>query len=159
MKTVRFDEAIERVLAVLRAQPESWGDEILLVRDLTGRIRVALRNPPPGLDETRAALEATLREAAGAFCADEPILLESEMFAPASFFDNPEARALHGQIRFLERQFTGSDWTRPLLENAGRRPVDGAGLLRPPSRGIRQAGPDRRPGPRIPGGLFVIVAA
>jgi len=110
---VRFEEALTRYLDVVRA---SRGDalrdagRVVVIRDLTGRLRLAVEKLPENLD----ALFARLREAAGPFFG-EGILEKGSMFAPDAVFDSQDLVEKGDEIFLLERVVTGAEFGRGLL--------------------------------------------
>lgn len=114
---IRFDQALGHAVALLRGTG-FVGAHLVLVRDLYGRLHLAVddrepwRKPPSeALDRIRQALASEL----GAFGPDleVPPLLASELVSPATLFGAPSLLLLHTEsprISLLERQVMGSDW-------------------------------------------------
>lgn len=111
--TVRFDEGLDLAVAFARDHLAELGGDVVIVRDLLGRIRIALG----GVPKEREALAGALHPQLGAFSpgAGQIFLVKSEMLAPEAVFDAPELRRLDEGVRLLERWVIGSDWLRPPL--------------------------------------------
>jgi hypothetical protein len=111
--TVRFDEALDRAIDFAREHRADLGGEIVIVRDLVGRIRFALGGEPKDSSKLSGELHALL----GAFSpgASQVFLVRSEMLAPEAVFAAPELRHLEEGIRLLERWVIGADWLRAPL--------------------------------------------
>lgn len=129
MTVVRFDSALGAAQALVTAELAAWAHDIVLVRDIYGKVRVAIddrrraEKPPK---DTLAELAARLDTALGAFSPGAPsmFLLASEMVAPEEIFAAEElsARAAPAGIRILDRQIVGSDWSRtPFADGAANR--------------------------------------
>lgn len=116
--TVRFDEALDRTLAFAREHLARLGGDVVIVRDLLGRIRLALGGEPEAPEALCGELQALL----GAFSPGpaQLFLLRPEMLAPEAVFAAPELRHLEKGIRLLERWVIGSDWLRPPLPRRSR---------------------------------------
>ncbi len=114
--SVRFDEALERAIGLARERLASLGGDIVITRDLFGRIRFALANEVTD----RLALAAELHTLLGAFSAGvgQLILQRSELLAPEAIFDAAELRQVEPGIRLLERWVIGADWLRAPLPRA-----------------------------------------
>lgn len=126
--TIRFDEAMRGYLEVVRSAqsaalaPGKVG-KVVVVRDLRGRLRLAIeKGPKDGAD--LAALQQQLREAAGPFFGGGP-LWRDELLAPDALFDAKDGYKA-GDVTVLERTTMGADWTRSALPNEEPRPPRGA---------------------------------
>lgn len=111
--TIRFDDAFDAALALIRgAPPELIGaGKVVVIRDLYGRIRLAVQHRTDALDVLVAQLATvTGRYHAGA------ALIEGEMFASPAVFGSPDRYQLGG-VDVLERGLIGADWTRAPLPN------------------------------------------
>ncbi len=117
-KPIRFDEAWSRAQGFMERHPELSSAKPVLVRDLAGRIRLALDDRsgqvPP--ENVRQALATELDEQLGSFSpgTSSLLLLASHLFAPDEIFSSPDAHALPTgpNYRVLERHVIGSDWLR-----------------------------------------------
>ena len=115
--TVRFDEAWAQCLQVLCSEKadileSADSGKRVLVRDLMGRIHLALERVPTG--EPFDALLSELKEAAGAFWSGR-VLDGREMVAPEAVFQSVDAVEAAPGIWAVERLVTGADWGRGLL--------------------------------------------
>lgn len=127
---IRFDEAWERANEFLRQRPELGSSRVVLVRDLHGKVRIALddRGAEVLSGEERTALAASLALELGAFSpgTSDLFLLASKMFAPDEIFVSPDTlSATPGQQghRILDRSIIGEDWLRePLGKGPPRNP-------------------------------------
>ena len=112
--TIRFDEALERVLLLVSSNPDgvlAGVGKLVVVRDLRGRLRLALERPP----RDQKAVERLLHESAGAFAADG-LLIGTEMLLPDAVFNSPDVHH-QGGVAVLERVAMGAEWTRRPLRN------------------------------------------
>jgi len=118
--TLRFDDALVRATAIIRAHRASLvaAGRMRLVRDLLGRSRLVVEHRIESLDAVDTKLAAEL----GAYFAG-PSLVADEMVAPEIVFgvDDRELLVLN-DVEVLERVLIGADWTRGPLPNAEPRP-------------------------------------
>ncbi|WP_437877949.1 ParA family protein [Sorangium sp. So ce513] len=113
-RPVRFDEALERAKEFLKLRGAELGDQVIVVRDLYGRISLALdadRRP------SHADLALELHARLGAYSPgdDDIFLFRGEMFAPDAVFAAEDALPLlegNKDVRLLDRRLVGQDWTR-----------------------------------------------
>ncbi|MEE8525689.1 MAG: AAA family ATPase [Thermoanaerobaculia bacterium] len=124
---IRFDEAWDRANDFVRRHRELCRPETVLVRDLYGKIRLALDDREMPDRETRAPdaprrekLAAELHAKLGAWSpgAGSILLLASRLFVPAEIFGtadalraNPEKLEEH-DYKILDRSIIGADWLR-----------------------------------------------
>ncbi|MFO0572846.1 MAG: hypothetical protein U1A78_02515 [Polyangia bacterium] len=119
--SVRFDEALagwlQEVEAALAGERAATG-QVIIVRDLRGRMRLVLERSPER-PEALAALQARLDEAAGPFAGGPP-LVAADLLAPEAVLRSPDLHVVPGcsRVQLLERTVTGADWTRPPLPDA-----------------------------------------
>lgn len=118
---IRFDEAWSRANIFVQAHPELAKGGLVLVRDLYGKIRIALDDrsapeeiPSPG---GRRALSEELDRELGAFSpgTSSLFLLASGMFAPEEVFGASDALwadPARKRYRILDRSVVGADWLR-----------------------------------------------
>jgi MinD-like ATPase involved in chromosome partitioning or flagellar assembly len=113
---IRFDEALDRTIVYVRQHLTRLGGDVVIVRDLAGRVRLALTRDVTAPDVIARELHSKL----GAFSPGvEQILLQREtMFAPEAVFEAPELREIAAGIQLLERWVTGADWLRAPLARA-----------------------------------------
>ncbi|MBN2527181.1 MAG: ParA family protein [Deltaproteobacteria bacterium] len=122
--TVRFEDAWDKYLEVLSAQKESLlsdSGKIVVIRDLTGRIRLALEHRPE--QKKIESLLAELHRVAGPFCVEQ-ILDKDSLIAPESIFESKDAFEIKSGIGIwaIERLVTGADWGRGPLNSADQPP-------------------------------------
>jgi hypothetical protein len=124
-RTVRFDEAWARANIFLSSHPALDASFVVLVRDLNGRLRIALddRNPQHRIPDPqeRQALAERLAEELGAFSpgASSLFLLASDMFVPEEVFEAADTMWADPALRthrILDRYVVGSDWLRRPFE-------------------------------------------
>jgi CobQ/CobB/MinD/ParA nucleotide binding domain len=123
---MRFSDALPKAQALIEAEPEFRGD-VTLVRDVYGRIRIALPVRPQPFPRTFAQ---RFHEALGAFSPGQKqlFLFKQDMFAPEILFDSPDRLPLPARagltLYLLDRQVTGQDWLQDWLREplATRRP-------------------------------------
>ncbi|MDY7228639.1 KGGVGR-motif variant AAA ATPase [Hyalangium rubrum] len=116
---VRFDQALNLAVAIIR-RTELPNSRIVLIRDLYGRIHLALDDRPPYAappEDTIKKLLQALGTELGAFAPDPEtdLLLASNLIDPKSLFDSPDNLLLSTEptyIHLVERQVIGSDWLR-----------------------------------------------
>ena len=119
--TTRFDKAFNDVLEIIRqTRDNDLRDvgKVVVVRDLVGRIRLAVQRAP--IAPIATALEKRLQDAAGPFFASG-ILIGDEMLMASLVFESPDAYELDG-VTVVERLAVGAEWTRPPLPNDEPRP-------------------------------------
>ncbi len=118
---VRFDEAWRRAQGWARQQLAQCLSHVVLVRDLYGRVRIALddRGDTSGMpsDETTTTLAQDFVARLGRFApeAGSVFLRASQMFAPDEVFasaDTLSADVSQPALRVLERLLVGADWLR-----------------------------------------------
>jgi hypothetical protein len=115
--TVRFEEALARYLGVVRTFRDDVlrdAGSVVVVRDLMGRLRLAMDRCPANLD----AFFESLRDAAGPFFG-EGVLEKDSMIAPKAVFESPDLVDSGGRVWLLERVVTGAEFGRgplPSLE-------------------------------------------
>lgn len=121
MKTTRFDTAWDAALRLAR-QSAASGPDVVLVRDLLGRISLLVddRDEPLAADSTElTSLREEFSAATEPFVSGEPVQTASAMFVPEMFLDSTEL-VVHserrpggeGQVGVLERTVVGADWSR-----------------------------------------------
>lgn len=125
--TVLFQQALAEALQVTVGLGTTLGDEIVLVRDLHGRIRPILKTRPA--KNVRSDLEAYKTELAGVlgsygFAPDRSLLFIDELVEPASILS--ERRLLKEEnglrVYLLDRQIIGLDWMRKALDRTTINP-------------------------------------
>lgn len=112
-----FNEVLAKVADILSAQTLPPNVEPLVIRDIHGRIRIALDMPRSSdADEIIAKLDQNL-SALGAYSSGEGknVLCRDDFFDPDSIFNSPEILQWvqpNGDktVQILNRQVTGQDW-------------------------------------------------
>ena len=115
--TVRFDVALEgcrQILLGLLHQGEADFGKVVIVRDLMGRIHLALERGSKG-DVPQQTL-AALSTAAGPFWGAR-VLEGRKMAAPQAVFASLDAVELDDGLWLLERGVVGAEWGRAPLPN------------------------------------------
>jgi cellulose biosynthesis protein BcsQ len=112
-----FNKVLPKVADILSAQ--IWPEEIkpLVIRDIHGRIKIALDVPrSPDTDEIIAKLDQDL-SALGVYSSGEGknVLCRDDFFDAGGIFNSPEIRQwvqpnADKTVRLLNRQVTGQDW-------------------------------------------------
>lgn len=123
--SVLFNDALERALAVVRAQGTSLAEEVTLVRDLRGRIRAVLPARPESVEKL-VAFESALSASLGAygFGSGRAILFANELGESSALFT--ERRLLIApdglRVYLLDRQIIGQDWMRDTMSRQTSNP-------------------------------------
>ena len=128
MKNVRFNDALKAVLPWMEANAVHLGDQAVIVRDLFGRVRLALR-----LNHVEFKAEASqvklLDESLGKFSPglDNLFLFQDELLAPDEVFKSPDLQHLPSpnlqELQILDRQIIGADWVRSPFVELGKIPA------------------------------------
>jgi len=111
---IRFDRAFQEALRFLAAHRSDVAAEPVLVRDLLGRIHIAIDDTAsPAPEPWRRPIHNLL----GAYSPgpEALFLLRSQLFSADAFFASPDLQEVSG-VKVLERVLTGADWTRPFRE-------------------------------------------
>lgn len=113
-ETIRFNDAIALAARILERTelPAEWRS--LIVRDVHGRIRLAVDTDGTQRSELLAALEREL-QSLGAFAGHPALLLRASVFEPRALFEDPsillfQMPGTDSSVRLLDRQVTGQDW-------------------------------------------------
>jgi hypothetical protein len=108
---IRFQEALENAIELLKRHYADLGGSPVLVRDLYGRIRIALPTDETTQHDDLAAL---FKQALGNFSHQSVFLYKNELFDSDALFNSPDkiniSKTPH--IDLLDRQITGQDWLR-----------------------------------------------
>jgi hypothetical protein len=116
--TVRFDEAMTVALRIAADVADVVGD-VVVVRDVVGRIRLVVGSgPADGLDVSSAldGAASALSRDLGPFAPDDPILRAADLMEPATIMTAPERIVRRprggaaGEIAVLERTVVGDSW-------------------------------------------------
>lgn len=126
--TIRFDEAWPRALGLAYQAAEETGLDVLLVRDVLGRISLVIDDSASELPaETTSALGSRLNEFTRPFTASAGVMLASALFAPDQILHARDLVMLRertdasGRVNTLERGVVGSEWLHLRSENASSR--------------------------------------
>ncbi len=119
-KAVHFNMALQATADFLAQETFPKGVVPLVIRDIQGRIRIALKH---GNKKKHQELTARLagniaKLAAFAGDAEKSVLFPDDFFDPDSVFKNPDILDFYFQgadtpLRLLDRQVVGQDWLRP----------------------------------------------
>ncbi|RAJ31196.1 CobQ/CobB/MinD/ParA family nucleotide binding protein [Kitasatospora sp. SolWspMP-SS2h] len=117
---IRFDHV--RGLALVTAREvAATGIDVLIVRDLLGRITLLIDDREQAPDEdSLLAWGESLKQALGPYVSGQGIALGSTLFQATALFDSSRVlneityvpTASQGNIRWLENTVVGEDWTR-----------------------------------------------
>lgn len=119
--TIRFDEALDAATQLLTTYAATLPlGGVTIIRDLQGRLRLALECSEYQEKERKQALNILLkawRQELGAFAPSNEkgcLFWKSEMFDPDSVFASPDRLKVHDTppIYLLDRQSYGLDWQR-----------------------------------------------
>ena len=128
MKNLRFNDALKAALPWIESHATHLGNQAIVVRDLFGRVRLALRL-------NRAEFRVTPEQATllndnlGRFSPglDSLFLFQDELLAPDEVFKSPDLQHLpssHLQgLQILDRQIIGADWLRAPFAEACKIPA------------------------------------
>ena len=126
---VFFNEALKRA-SVVANNPllSAAGIAVLLVRDIYGRIRVAIDKPKKECPPDIVAILLQQITELGAF--NGGLLFQDELFDSDQIFKNPDIVEVYlpdadTSVRILDRQIVGQDWLRPhedVLVNHNKAP-------------------------------------
>ena len=111
---IRFSRAIVRAAEILKQKnfPAEW--KPLLLRDVYGRLRVALNVNRQEQAEAIGQLQTALGSL-GRFAGEPRVLCRDDTFDPTTIFDDPSTLLFQVpksdlSVRLLDRQVTGQDW-------------------------------------------------
>lgn len=113
---VRFDVALDRAIEFARKNLALLGGEVVIVRDILGKIRFALNKAKP--EHVQARLELATQLGAFGASVSELFMYREDLVAPEAIFQAAELRTLEPGIRLLERWVTGADWLRSPLDRS-----------------------------------------
>lgn len=125
---VRFDDARPQAVVVAREVAAS-GVDVLVVRDILGRLALALDDRPLDRPVASEAVERwtnLMTERLGPYTAPSAVILASELFIAEAIFDSPRAidepglpaAAGRGSIRSLDNTVVGADWAQVVIPDA-----------------------------------------
>lgn len=127
-RAVFFNEVLPKVSELISAQTFPSDIEPLVIRDIHGRIRIAINMDRNDSAEILSALEEKL-SALGVYCntATSSVLCREDFFEPDSVFNSTEILQWsppnsNAVIHVLDRQVTGQDWLIPKESADGAPP-------------------------------------
>jgi len=125
-KNVFFNDALNLVANII-TNTELPANAIA-IRDIHGRIRIAIDIERENQDELAANIAARLVEL-GVFAGDgqKGVLFRDDFFDPENVFQSPDVLDIYlpsqgRPIRLLDRQITGQDWLRPAKQEQAAPP-------------------------------------
>jgi hypothetical protein len=131
-KPVLFERGLELALEKTRVLGTALGDEIVLVRDLRGRIRVLLPRSAEELSSgKKSALDQYTKELSKAlgvygFSPENMFLFAGDLAQSKDIFSSPDRLLLVDEkglkVYLLDRQIIGQDWMRSPLERKTKNP-------------------------------------
>ncbi len=116
---MRFSDVLPRATQLVAEAGEHFGNEVTLVRDLYGRIRIAVAARPESLPRSFAR---DFNDALAAYGPgkDNVFLFGDRMFAPEAVFESRDRQHLHAanglNIFLLDRQVMGQEWSRAPID-------------------------------------------
>lgn len=124
---VLFSDVLTIAVQLARERARTFTQELVLIRDLQGKVRVLLPGRREDYSEHEASLDDFRRQLAAAlgaygFPVKSDLLFEGEL---AAEIDRQELRLLHPgdpRVELLDRQIIGQDWLRSPLRRATRNP-------------------------------------
>lgn len=126
----RFDDAWAQALAVARRAARRTGLDVVMVRDMLGRISLVVDDSRETVPDDTGLLEelaAELARETGPFNGPAGITRASELFAAEAILRSRDLLTVdersgdHGQVSVLERGVVGSEWLHPLSESDAPR--------------------------------------
>jgi hypothetical protein len=123
--TSRFDDAWAAARALASTAAEETHLNIVLVRDVIGRVSLVVDDSPRGGPDADyvQALTSRLAEATKPFNAPTGVMLGSTMFDPSQVFQARDLVPLqdrtseHGGVSMLERGVVGAEWLHPRMND------------------------------------------
>jgi MinD-like ATPase involved in chromosome partitioning or flagellar assembly len=113
---VFFNDALRLAFQAVNAQQLPDSIPVLLIRDIHGRIRIAINASKEQYPS--ATVESLSQELTKLGVFNAGLLFQDELFDPDALFDNPDVVEVYipgsdTPIRILDRQVVGQDWLRP----------------------------------------------
>lgn len=122
---VLFNDALEYALGEVRSQGKPLAEEVTLVRDFRGRIRVVLPSKP-ACAEQLTAFESSLSLKLGAygFGSGRAVLFADELGESDSLLNERRLLSAEGglSVYLLDRQIVGQDWMRNAMPRKTSNP-------------------------------------
>lgn len=124
---ITFELALKTALDKVRKHWNIFVGDVLLVRDLVGRIRLLLPGKKIDYDQSRLdEFSSELNHALGAYSSapSTSILFSDELFEGKQFFTSDDRRLIFREsdrhLWIIDRQITGMDWGRAPMERKTR---------------------------------------
>ncbi len=119
-KKIRFNDAFEAALEVLKENSNRFSGRVVLLRNLFGHMSLYLEDKPDakGLS-AHETLAKTLYSRLGPFAAGKKRLhYKEELFDAGSIFLSPDLQPLFPDqnIHFLDRRIVSQEWLRPPIQ-------------------------------------------
>lgn len=119
-KNIYFNNALQATADFLARETFPKGVTPLVIRDIYGRIRIALEHGKREKHQALADRLAVKIASLGAFAGDKEkaVLFPDDFFDPDSVLGNPDILDFYlpgsdMPLRLLDRQIVGQDWLRP----------------------------------------------
>ena len=123
-KIVMFSQAIDIAVETLKPFGAVFGRDIILIRDLLGRIRIVLRGEEDAYCSAEPKKMAdALSEALGAYAysPENQVIFSADLMEADRLFDSDERQLLHEEdacrLWLIDRQLMGLDWSRAPFES------------------------------------------
>ncbi|SEH09241.1 KGGVGR-motif variant AAA ATPase [Candidatus Venteria ishoeyi] len=120
MTTVLFEHALQQAINFVQTHQADLGKPVLLVRDLFGRIRIAIeRSPDEPTSIVHTQLAKTFSDTLQNYSPtpDAVFIYGNDLFAPEAVFNSPDRHRFEdSDIFVLDRQITNQDWLRGPLQ-------------------------------------------
>jgi hypothetical protein len=118
-KQICFNDALRHAARIITAAWIPEGLQLLLIRDIYGRLRIAIDDEKEKYKELADRLGAVLKEL-GPYAGDketDALLFRDDFFNPDNIFQSPDILEImlpdvNVPIRLLDRQIVGQDWLR-----------------------------------------------
>ncbi len=117
---IRFQEALENAIELVKQHYADLGGQPVLVRDFYGRIRIVLPiKAPTSTHKKHENLAAQFCQALGHFSPQPVFLYRDELFDSDAIFKSPDKINIskNPHIDLLDHQLTGQDWLRQPIAN------------------------------------------
>jgi len=125
LETILFEQALMQAIEFAKFHSKELGSEVLLVRNLHGRIQIALESSPKD-ENTRTIHDELAKEFTKSlqkYAPNQVFLYRDELFAPDAIFDSPDRHRFEdSNICVVDRQVTNLDWLREPLPQTTKIP-------------------------------------
>jgi hypothetical protein len=126
-KPVFFNDALYFAANIIAKTGAELGNYVL-IRDMQGRIRIAINDVRENRHELDSQLSQELKSlGVHADNGGKGVLFRDDFFDPDAIFDSPDILQVYlpdsdNPIRLIDRQITGEDWLRAIPENDRKSP-------------------------------------